>query len=107
MAARNQKQRNPERRSPEQIRREIENERDRLAHAVGDLRVELGKATDVAARLHGKLPVAAAGAATAGFVLAGGLGATLRTVTRSRRSPTRSEGRVKARVGRWSLRTRD
>jgi hypothetical protein len=106
MAGRNPERESPERRSPEQIRREIENERDRLVHAVGDLRVELGKATDVAARLQGKLPVAAAGAATAGFVLAGGLGAVLRTVTR-RRSPTRRDGRVKARVGRWSLRTGD
>ncbi len=65
-------------RTPEQIRSDLESEREQLASAVEHLRDELGQATNIA----GKLPVLAAGAASAGFVLAGGLGATVRLLTR-------------------------
>ncbi len=72
-------------RTPETIRREIEAEREQLAHAVEDLREGLGAATDVAAKLRGKLPVVAAGALGAGFFLAGGIGASMRFLARKGR----------------------
>jgi hypothetical protein len=62
----------------EDLQREIEAERQQLAHAVEHLREELG----VAAKLQAKLPLAAAGAAAAGFVLAGGIGAAMRYLAR-------------------------
>jgi hypothetical protein len=62
----------------EELEREIEAERQQLAHAVEQLRDELG----LASKLRAKLPVAAAGAAAAGFVLAGGIGATMRYLAR-------------------------
>ena len=49
-------------RSAEDVRRDIAAERDQLASAVEDLRGGLGEATDVAGKLRGNLPVAAAGA---------------------------------------------
>lgn len=72
-------------RTPETVRREIESERERLAHAVEDLREGLGEVTDVAGKLRGKLPVVAAGAVGAGFFLAGGIGATMRFLARKGR----------------------
>ena len=69
-------------RTPEAVRREIESEREQLATAVEHLREGLGEATDVAGKLRGRLPAAAAGAFGAGFVLAGGIGATLRLLAR-------------------------
>ena len=72
-------------RTPETVRREIESERTQLAQAVEELREGLGEATDVAARLRAKLPVVAAGAMGAGFVLAGGIGATMRFLARKGR----------------------
>jgi hypothetical protein len=85
-------------RTSEQVRREIEAERERLASAVDELREEVGEATAVTAKLRAKLPVVAAGALGAGFVLAGGIGATARLLMRRGR-----EGRTKARVGPFSL----
>ena len=85
-------------RSPEEIRREIEAEREHLASAVEQLRDELGVAANVTEKLRSKLPLLAAGAASAGFVLAGGVGATMRYVARRGR-----EGHQKVRVGRWSV----
>lgn len=85
-------------RTPEAIRREIAAERDRLADAVGDLRAGLGDVADVGGKLRAKLPLAAAGAAGAGFLLAGGVGATMRLIFRRGR-----EGRETARVKRFSL----
>jgi hypothetical protein len=85
-------------RTPEQVRRDIEAERDRLAGAVDDLRSEM----DVNAKLKPKLPLAAAGALGAGFVLSGGIGATMRLLMRRSR-----EGRTKARFGPFSLVDRD
>lgn len=89
-------------RTPVEVRKDIESERDELAHAVEHLRGELGEATDIAGKLRSKLPVVAAGAASAGFVLAGGIGATMRYFARRSR-----EGSEKARVGRFSLLDRD
>ena len=80
------------------IRREIGEEREKLAEAVDTLRTELGAATDVSGKLKAKLPVAAAGAVGLGFVASGGIGATARLLMRRGR-----EGEPKAKVGRFSL----
>lgn len=79
-------------RTPSDVRREIAAEREELAGAVDELRAGLG------ARLRAKLPIAAAGAGALGFVLAGGVGATMRFLARRGR-----EGREKARFGRFSF----
>ncbi|MGH3050271.1 MAG: hypothetical protein ACRDLK_08935 [Gaiellaceae bacterium] len=68
-------------RTDTEIRHDLETERARLAEAVGQLRAELTAAADIRARLDGKLPAAAAAAASAGFVVAGGSGATIRYLT--------------------------
>jgi hypothetical protein len=85
-------------RTPERVRAELAEERERLASAVEHLRTEFGEATDVKGKLRAKLPVVAAGAASAGFVLAGGVGATMRLFARRGR-----EGRTKAGLGRFWL----
>ena len=85
-------------RSAEDVRRDIAAERDQLASAVDDLRSGLGEATDIAGKLRANLPVAAAGAMSAGFVLAGGIGATMRYLARRGR-----EGDEKARFGPFKL----
>jgi len=58
------------------------------------LRAGLGEATDIAGKLRARLPVVAAGALGAGFIAAGGIGATMRLLFRRSR-----EGKEKARVG--------
>jgi hypothetical protein len=85
-------------RTTESVRREIESEREHLADAVGALRREM----DVSAKLRGKLPAAAAAALGTGFVLAGGIGATMRLVFRRGR-----EGRRKATLGHYTVVDRD
>jgi Protein of unknown function (DUF3618) len=82
-------------RTPEQVRRDIEAEREQLASAVESLR---GEVTDVAGQLRARLPIVAAGALGAGFFLAGGIGATMRLLARRGR-----EGRTQAKVGRFQL----
>jgi hypothetical protein len=72
----------PVKRTPAQVRSEIERERERLAGAVEDLRGSLGEATDITGKLKSKLPLVAGGAASIGFVLAGGVGATMRYFAR-------------------------
>jgi hypothetical protein len=89
-------------RTPEELRRQIETEREELATAVDTLRAEIGEATNVGAKLKAKLPAAAAGALGAGFVLAGGIGATMRLFARKSR-----EGTEKARFGRFRIVDRD
>jgi hypothetical protein len=69
-------------RTAEQVRKEIEAEREVLATAVEQLRDELGEATNIAGKLRSNLPVVAAGALSAGFVFAGGIGATMRYFAR-------------------------
>jgi hypothetical protein len=88
-----------ENRTPEQVQKDIEAERERLAGAVEHLRGELGAATAVTAKLRSKLPLVAGGVASVGFVLAGGVGATMRYFARRGR-----DGHDVASVGRWSLR---
>ena len=69
-------------RTPEQVRHELESERERLASAVDSLRSEVKQATDVGAKLRANLPTVAAGALGAGFFFAGGIGATMRLLAR-------------------------
>jgi hypothetical protein len=92
----------PAARTPEQIRSELNSERQELAGAVEQLRGELGAAANISGKLKSKLPIVAAGAASLGFVLAGGVGATFRYFARRGR-----EGDEKLRVGRWSILDRD
>ena len=80
------------------IRREIGEERQKLAEAVGTLREEIGAATDVGGKLKAKLPVAAAGALGLGFLASGGIGATARLLMRRGR-----EGEPKAKLGRFRI----
>ena len=82
----------------EDVRRDIAVEREQLADAVEDLRTGIGDATNVTAKVRERLPVVAAGALGAGFVLAGGLGATMRLFFRRGR-----EGKTKARMGPFSF----
>jgi hypothetical protein len=89
-------------RTTEEVRRELESERERLAYAVDSLRSEVKDATNVSAKLRGNLPIVAAGALGAGFFLAGGIGATMRLLFRRGR-----EGKEKARFGRFSFVDRD
>jgi hypothetical protein len=82
----------------QEIRREIEEEREKLAEAVETLRGELGEATDISGKLRAKLPLAAAGALGLGFVASGGVGATMRLLARRSR-----DGEPKAKIGRFRL----
>jgi hypothetical protein len=59
----------------QQLRRELHDEREQLAVAVGTLR----------ARLRSKLPLVTAGALGLGFVASGGVGATARLLLRRHR----------------------
>ncbi len=85
-------------RTAEQVRRDIETKREQLTDAVDDLRAGM----DITAKLRAKLPVVAVGALGAGFLLAGGIGATMRLLARRGR-----EGTTKARLGPFSLVDRD
>ena len=69
-------------RTPADVRREIETEREQLADAVDDLRKGIGEVTDVSGKVSANLPAIAAGALGAGFFLAGGIGATMRLIFR-------------------------
>lgn len=80
-------------RTAEDVRREIDAEREALASAVDELRD-----ISLSAKLREKLPIVAVGAAGIGFLLAGGVGATVRLVFRRGR-----EGTEKARVGRFTF----
>jgi hypothetical protein len=75
-------------RSATQVRRDIEQERRQLASALALLRGELGHAADLTARLREKLPLVLVVAVGAGFVLGGGIGATMRYFARRGREHT-------------------
>ena len=70
-----------ERQTPESVRRQIEFEREGLAHAVDSLRD--------AAKLSVNVPLLAAAAFGAGFFLAGGIGASVRLMFRRGRERPR------------------
>jgi hypothetical protein len=82
-------------RKVEEIRRDLEQERDQLADAADSLRDSIDDATNITGKLRSKLPAVAAGALFTGFVLAGGVGATARLMFRRGR-----EGSTKMRLGR-------
>jgi Protein of unknown function (DUF3618) len=81
-------------RTPQQIRAEIAAQRDELARAVNELRGGMGFTDQIRA----KLPALAAGAFGTGFVLAGGIGATMRLLARRSR-----EGKERVRFGPYAL----
>ena len=89
-------------RTLEEVRREIESEREQLADAAETLRESIGEATDIRSKLRSNLPAVAAGALGLGFVLAGGVGATARLIFRRVR-----EGETKAKAGRFRFVDRD
>jgi len=89
-------------RTLEQVRRDIESERDHLAGAADTLREEIGEATNIGAKLRSNLPVVAVGALGVGFLLAGGVGATARLIFRRGR-----DDETKARLGRFRIVDRD
>jgi hypothetical protein len=89
-------------RAEEQLRKDIDAERERLASALDELRGSIADAADIGGKLRSKLPLVAGAAASAGFVLAGGVGATARYFARRGR-----EGHERARVGKLSLFRRD
>jgi hypothetical protein len=72
----------PDTRSPELVRQEIALERERLAQAVDDLRDRFGELTDMRGKVGSRLVVLAPTAFAAGFVLSGGVGATMRYLAR-------------------------
>ena len=69
-------------RTLEEVRRDIESEREQLAGAAETLREEIGEATNIGAKLRANLPAVAVGALGVGFLLAGGVGATTRLIFR-------------------------
>jgi hypothetical protein len=81
-------------RQAEDLRRDLRTERVALVEAVDSLRKEL----DLGKALKAKLPALAGGAAGAGFLLAGGIGATMRLFARRGR-----EGKTRAKVGGFSV----
>jgi len=85
-----------------EVRSEIEAEREQLAGAAETLREEISDATNVGAKLRSNLPAVAVGALGAGFLLAGGVGATARLIFRRGR-----EGETKAKLGRFRIVDRD
>ena len=73
-----------ERRTTEHVRQEIELERQSLAAAVEQLRHDFKAAVDGSRKLKSNLPLVLLSAATVGFVVAGGIGATARLARRGR-----------------------
>lgn len=71
-------------RSPEQIRTSIEATRQELAFSVNDLRSKVGELTNWRRQLSENRQAALAGAAVAGFVIGGGLAATVSLFRRRR-----------------------
>ena len=89
-------------RTVDQVRQDIEVEREQLAGAADSLREEISEATDITGKLRANLPAVAAGALGVGFLLAGGIGATARLILRRGR-----EGETKAKLGRFRIVDRD
>ena len=72
----------PEQRDPEVVRRDIARERQQLAEAVDQLRTELGSSFDFRQKLGSRLAIVTPAAFAAGFVVSGGIGATMRYFAR-------------------------
>jgi hypothetical protein len=77
-----------------ELRRELADERARLVASLERLRDSL----DVGANVQPRLPLVLATAFTLGFVLSGGVGATMRLLARRGR-----EGRAKVKLGRLAV----
>jgi hypothetical protein len=71
-----------ETRTPEQLRRDIAREREHLAHALEQLRTQVGGTLDVRRKLGAHAGILAPAAFAAGFVVSGGIGATMRYFAR-------------------------
>lgn len=71
--------------SPEMIRASIEETRRELAFSVNDLRAKVGELTDWRRQLVENRRTALVGAAVAGFVIGGGVAATVSLLTGRRR----------------------
>jgi hypothetical protein len=71
--------------SPEMIRASIEETRRELAFSVGDLRSKVAELTDWRRQLAENRRTALIGAAVAGFVIGGGVAATVSLLTGRRR----------------------
>jgi Protein of unknown function (DUF3618) len=72
----------PATRTPEQIRSEIEETRRELSFSVNDLRSKVNELTDWRRQLVKNKRTALVGAAVAGFVIGGGVAATISIITR-------------------------
>jgi dienelactone hydrolase len=72
-------------RSPEQIRTSIEETRRDLAFSVNDLRSKVSELTNWRRQLADNRQAALVGAAVAGFVVGGGVAATVSLLRRRRR----------------------
>ena len=72
-------------RTQAEIQSDLEAEREQLSGAVEQLRTSLGEATNITDKLMARLPLVLAAAAVAGFVYAGGVGATMRYFARRSR----------------------
>jgi hypothetical protein len=71
-------------RSPQQIRSEIEETRRELAFSVNDLRSKVSQITNWRKQLADNRQAALVGAAVAGFVIGGGVAATVSLIRRRR-----------------------
>jgi hypothetical protein len=71
-------------RSPAQIRSEIEETRRELAFSVNDLRSKVAEITNWRKQLADNRQAALVGAAVAGFVIGGGVAATVSLIRRRR-----------------------
>ena len=72
-------------RSPEQIRTSLEETRRELAFSVNDLRSKVSELTNWRRQLAENRQTALVGAAVAGFVIGGGVAATVSLLRRRRR----------------------
>jgi hypothetical protein len=72
-------------RSPELIRQSIEDTRNELVFSVNDLRTKVNELTNWRRQLADNRQTALIGAAVAGFVIGGGVAATISLLTRRRR----------------------
>jgi hypothetical protein len=72
------------RRTPEMIRAEIHETRRELAFSVNDLRSKVSELTNWRGQLVRNRRAALVGAAVAGFVIGGGVAATVSLITRRR-----------------------
>ena len=69
-------------RTPEAVRREIARERTELARAVDRLRTDLGGTFDLRRKIGSRVGVIAPAVFAIAFVVAGGIGATMRYLAR-------------------------